>query len=126
MGGKTAKGFGTDDIPPPARDRESSMTTRQMLVGLLLLGSTAVAAQTTMKAVVVRAETAETLEVSCGNPVVSLQDAERVLAINDATQAAGLRKRLVGAATAACSKGIASIEVTRGGDGKSLTWKAVN
>lgn len=100
------------------------MNDKRVLVAALLLATTTAAAQTaTMKTVVVKASTAESVDVACDRPDISIQDTERVLAVNDHTHTPALRKGLIGAATEACRTDVPRIEVARGASG--LTWKAV-
>ena len=101
------------------------MATRQLVALSLTLASSAALAQKTITTVEVRAETAESLTVSCDHPAQpGLKDVERVLVINDPSQTAALRTKLMSAAADACKAGVAKIKVERGANGKSLTWKA--
>lgn len=103
------------------------MATRLVVAMSLALVAGAVCAQATLPTVEVRAETEETLSIACQDPAPpSLKDVERVLAISDPAQTAGLRKKLMGAAREACDAGEPRIQVMRGGNGKGLTWKAVS
>jgi hypothetical protein len=99
------------------------MNDKRMFVAALLLVATTAAAQTTLQTVEVRADSAESVDIACSQPDVSIQDTERVLAISDHSQSPALRRRLVDAATEACHAGAPRIEVARGSSG-SLTWKA--
>jgi hypothetical protein len=98
------------------------MNDKRIFVAALLLATTTAAAQTTLKSVVVKADSAETVDIACDRPDVSIQDTERVLAVNDHKQSAALRKRLIAAAGQACRADIPRIEVARGESG--LPWKA--
>lgn len=101
------------------------MKTRQLLGLSLVLFSSAVLAQSTIPTVVVRAETAETLDVACdGSAPPSPRDVERVLVIKDPQQTPALRKKLIGVVDEACDAGVPRILVTRAATGKSLSWKA--
>jgi len=81
------------------------------------------AADQNIAAVEVRAETANTLTISCSNPSLpSPDDVARILIVNDSTQTSALRHKLMSAAGEACKAGEANIVVTRGANGKSLSW----
>lgn len=101
------------------------MYSKQVVAITLMLASAAAVAQTTLKTVVVRASSAETVQMSCSDPAVSVQDAQRVLAIKDPAQVNTMRKQLIDAASAACKADVPRIQVARAG-GKSLSWKAAD
>ena len=101
------------------------MRTRLLLpLAALLVGGVA-SAQTNLSTVEVRAGANESVMVSCSKPdTVAAEDVQRVLSIDDASTAPGLRKKLIAAVSAACKQGVPHILVTRGPHG-SLTWKRV-
>lgn len=94
----------------------------QLFVGitsLLIWG--AAAAQTNLPTVQVRADSRESVEVSCANPAsVKSEDVERVLSVQDSRTTRGLRRKLISAVTDACKAGIPHILVTR--NGTDLKW----
>jgi hypothetical protein len=94
----------------------------QLFVGitsLLIWG--AAAAQTNLPTVQVRADSRESVEVSCAKPdSVKSEDVERVLSVQDSRTTRGLRRKLISAVTDACKAGIPHILVTR--NGNDLKW----
>ena len=86
----------------------------QILVGMVsLLISGVASAQTNLPTVEVRAETRETVSVSCANPdSVKSRDVERVLSIDDAALSHRLRQQFISAVTDACKAGIPHVLVT--------------
>lgn len=98
----------------------------QLIVGIGSLLTWGVAcAQTNLPTVEVRADSRESVEVSCANPAsVKSQDVERVLSIDDASLSRRMRKQFVSAVTDACKAGIPHILVTR--DAGQLKWKQMN
>ncbi len=95
----------------------------QLFVGMtvLLIGGAA-SAQTNLPSVEVRAETRETVSVSCANPSsVNSRDVERVLSIDDAALSHRLREQFISAVADACKGGIPHILVTLSGG--QLKWQ---
>lgn len=101
------------------------MYSKQVLAITFLLASGAVMPQTVLETVVVRASSAETVRLSCSDPVMSVQDAQRVMSIKDPALVNAMRKQLINAASAACKAGVPKIKVARTG-GKSLSWEAAD
>lgn len=103
------------------------MRTQTIVLFTALLACGAASAQRRLTTVEVRADTRESIDVACANPgAVSSKDVERVLSVSDPSKAAGLRKKFVAAATAACEAGIPKIVVSRNAEGNSLTWKRMD
>ena len=101
------------------------MSTKRLVALSLVLASGATLAQEALTSVEVRAESELSLTIACDSPSKpSLKEVERVLAINDPSEAPGLRTKLMGAASEACAVGEGRIQVSRGGS-NSLTWKAM-
>jgi hypothetical protein len=101
------------------------MSTKLLVALSMALASGATPAQEALSTVEVRAESDRSLTIACDSPSKpSLKDVEHVLAINDPSEAPGLRTKLMGAAAEACAAGEARIQVMRGGS-NSLTWKAM-
>jgi hypothetical protein len=95
----------------------------QLFAGMtaLLIGGAA-SAQTNLPSVEVRAETRETVSVSCKDPAsVKSRDVERVLSIDDAALSHRLREQFIAAVTGACKGGIPHILVTLSGG--ELKWE---
>lgn len=103
------------------------MNTKQLVAFALVLASSAALAQESLATVEVRAESEMSLNISCSSHPAkpSIKEVERVLGITDPSQSSGLRKKLMSAAAEACEAGMPKIQVTRGSDGRSLTWKAM-
>jgi hypothetical protein len=98
------------------------MRTQHFVAGAVLLVGSA-AAQTSLPTVEVRADTRESVTVSCTQPdTVSAQDVERVLSLEDSSMTRDLRKKFIGAVSDACKAGVPHIVVARGAHG-SLSWK---
>ena len=97
----------------------------QMFVGstaLLIWG--VCAAQTTLPSIEVRADTRESVMVSCVDPAsVKSQDVERVLSIDEAVSHR-LRRQFISVVTDACKAGIPHILITN--DAGQLKWKQMN
>lgn len=95
----------------------------QLLTGMTSLLIWGVAsAQTNLPTVEVRAQTLETVSVSCANPAsVESKDVERVLSIDDTALSHHLREQFVSAVTAACKAGIPHVQMTLSGG--QLQWK---
>lgn len=93
-------------------------------LSILLAAPAALSAQELATVEVRAAEDAErSIVLSCkqeNNP--SLQDVDRVLMINDPTQSAAYRTKLLKAASEACAQNEPRIVVQRGQNG-GLTWK---
>ena len=99
----------------------------QTIVFTALLAFGAASAQQRLTTVEVRADTRESVDVSCASPgSVSNNDIERVLAVTDPSKVNGLRKKFVAAAMEACKAGIPKILVSRSATGGSLTWKRMD
>lgn len=89
------------------------------LASLLIWG--VASAQSTLPTVQVRADSRESVEVSCTKPdSVKPEDVERVLSVHDSRTTRGLRRKLISAVTDACKAGIPHILVTRSGN--DLKW----
>ena len=100
---------------------------KQVLLALsgLLVGGLA-SAQTNLPTIEVRAGGAESVSVPCANPdSVTPEDVQRVLSIDDPGTTPALRKKFIGAVSAACKAGVPHILVKAGPNG-SLTWKRVD
>ena len=65
---------------------------------------------------------ARALEMSCASPAATPADVERVLAIRDHSQTNALGQQLNRAVGEACAAGYANINVSRGANGRSVTW----
>lgn len=94
-------------------------------LSMLTLAAAGAANAQELAAVEVRAadDAERSIVLSCkqeNNP--SLQDVDRVLMINDPTQSANYRDKLLKAASEACAQNQARILVQRGQNG-GLTWK---
>lgn len=98
----------------------------QLCVGMTsLLICGLAAAQSNLPSVEVRADSRESVEVSCANPAsVKAQDVERVLSMQAASLTHGMRKKFISAATDACKAGIPRILVTK--DAGELKWKQID
>jgi hypothetical protein len=93
------------------------------LASLLIWG--VASAQSTLPTVQVRADSRESVDVSCANPdSVKSEDVERVLSVQDSRMTRRLRTKLISAITDACKAGIPHILVTR--SGYDLTWKQMD
>ncbi|WP_159015480.1 hypothetical protein [Cognatiluteimonas profundi] len=93
------------------------------LASLLVWG--VASAQSSLPTVEVRADTRESVDVSCANPAsVKSEDVERVLSIQDSNLTRRLRRQLISAVTDACKAGIPHILVTRNAD--KLKWERMD
>ena len=93
------------------------------MTSLLIWG--VASAQTNLPTVEVRADTRETVSVSCANPdSVKSRDVERVLSIDDAALSHRLRQQFVSAVTDACKAGIPHVLVTVSGG--ELKWQQMH
>lgn len=100
------------------------MRTQLFVAGAVLLVGSA-AAQTSLPTIEVRAGGAESVSVPCAQPdSVTPDDVQRVLSIDDPSTTPALRKKFIGAVSAACKAGVPHILVKAGPNG-SLTWKRV-
>lgn len=99
----------------------------QDLVGMASLLIWGVAsAQTNLPTVEVRANTAESVMVSCADPKsVTAKDIERVLSIDDSGMTRSLRTKFISAVTDACKAGIPHIQVMSKANGE-LKWKQMD
>jgi hypothetical protein len=113
-------------MTPPTVNRRTAMRTQQLLVALASLLVCGVAsAQSTLPTVQVRADTRESVEVSCADPAsIKPQDVERVLSIQQPVMTRRLRTKLIAVVTEACKAGIPHILVTR--VAYDLTWKKMD
>ncbi|KFN43954.1 hypothetical protein [Arenimonas oryziterrae] len=101
------------------------MNLKHLVAISVVLVSAAATAKQEFPTVEVRAETENSLTIACNNPSQPTpDDVARILIVNDATQINGLRSKLMAAAAEACAAGEENIVVTRGANGKSLSWKA--
>ena len=102
------------------------MRTQLFVVPASLLIWGVSSAQTSLPTVEVRANTAETVMVSCADPKsVTAQDIERVLSIDDSSMTRSLRTKFISAVTDACKAGIPHIQVTSKANGE-LKWQRMD
>ena len=95
-----------------------------VFVTLLLCSGAAMANDQNIASVQVRPESHPSMEFACASQARPARaEVERLLAINDRTQTDELSHRLMGAVTEACNAGEARIAVSRGANGRSLTWR---
>lgn len=99
-----------------------------VLTGLLLASGTAFA-QSQLPTIEVRGsaypDSNAALSFTCGNlSEPKPADVESVLEINDPTQTKLLTQKMMEAVAEACTANIPLIVVSRGKDGKSVSWKA--
>ena len=94
------------------------------LASLLIWG--VASAQTDLPTVEVRANTAESVMVSCADPKsVTAQDIERVLSIDESSMTRRLRSKFISAVTDACKAGIPHIQVMSNANGE-LKWQRMD
>lgn len=94
-------------------------------LSLLLLSGAAFADPQKFEPVEVRPGTQAAMDYACASSATpSAADTERLLAVNDRAQTAGLRQGLKGAIGQACAAGEDSIVVQRAASGESVTWRA--
>jgi hypothetical protein len=99
------------------------MKCKSLVAIVLLAGAGPALAQQRIAPVQVSAKPAYAVEVSCQNAAAPRRaDVEKLLSINDSSQTHGLSNKLMAAVGEACTAGVASIEVRRGAQGRSLTW----
>lgn len=93
------------------------------MTSLLICGLAS--AQTNLPTVEVRADTRESVMVSCANPAsVKARDVERVLSLDAASMSRRLRNQFITAVTDACKAGIPHILVTQSAG--ELKWKQMD
>ena len=102
------------------------MRTHTVFVLSAVLACGAAFAQQRLTTVEVRADSRESVEVSCASPSISMDDVGRVLAVKDPARTSALRKKMISAASEACKAGIPRILVSRGVNAGSLTWKQMD